>query len=122
MEEAWSWKAPIKDVSFPSIQAFYESKSVSKPPPSEAGDSGVCVDVSEHELTSQEDVILDTIGLSRRTSIDDTLKLVSSQEPLPSSPSPLNLSANLDDVSGLNHPSSNTSSSSVTVGSSNGFE
>lgn len=92
--------------------AFYESKSVSKPPPSEAGDSGVCVDVSEHELTSQEDVILDTIGLSRRPSID----------PIQSSPSPLNLSANLDDISGLNHQSSSTSSSSVTVGSSNGFE
>ena len=94
MEGAWSWKASIKNVSLPSIQALYESKSVSKSTPA-SGDSGICVDVSEHELTRQEDVILDTISLSRRLrprpqrmSINVTPKLISSQEPLPSPPSP----------------------------------
>lgn len=59
--------------------SFYESESGSKNTDSEAGDSGVgsmgCsepLDISEHELTSQEDLMLDPVGLSpKQTSVDE---------------------------------------------------
>ena len=76
---------------------------------------GEAFDISEQELASQEDTILDTLGLSpKRGSIEEKLT--------PHLSTPLEESSNSASGNFDNHPAHSASGTSVIVNDSNGSE